>query len=233
MLKLSWQIERGKEAQTRTSQAPITVECSLPVSVTAASSEYRSASDPANQAYKKFLLADTPGHGKLRYHAINSIINPQNLKGILFVVDAADLAAGSTNKTENEALHQAAEYLYDVLLLLQKRATSTRSAKGPPNLPVLVIANKLDLFTALPAPLVRSALEAELTIIRDTKNRGLLDSGVSTNDPEEEKERLGGIGEGNFEFSQMNEMNVAIEVVGGSVLGGDMKPCWDWLGRFL
>ena len=176
---------------------------------------------------------DTPGHGKLRFHAINTITKPQNLKGIIFMVDAAVLSVGLANKIENEALHQAAEYLHDILLLLQKRATSSKSAKGPTNLPVLVIANKLDLFTALPAPLVRTALEAELTTIRHSKNRGLLDSGVGINDTEDEKDWLGGGGGGKFEFSQMNELDITVEVVGGSVLGADMKPCWDWLGKHL
>jgi len=109
---------------------------------------------------------------------------------------------------------------------------------GPKELPVLVAANKLDLFTALPAPLVKTALEAEITSVRSSRNKGLLDSGVGMNDAGagEEKEWLGDGGEGKFDFSQMEEVNVPVTVVGGNVLGGDgpdVKQWWDWIGGNL
>lgn len=230
-------LERGKHAETRTSQAPLSVDISLPVTTATGSSKYRSAHDPSNQIHKKFLLADTPGHGKLRHHAFESVIKPQNLKGIIFVVDAADLSSGNSG-VGNESLRQTAEYLHDLLLLLQKRATSTKTSKGPQELPVLVAANKLDLFTALPAPLVKLALESEITKVRSSRNKGLLDSGIGMNDSDisEEKEWLGDGGEGKFEFSQMEEANVSVSVAGGNVLGTDgpdVKQWWDWIGSNL
>ena len=210
---------------------------SLPVSTKAASSKYRSVNDPSNQVHKKFLLADTPGHGKLRHHAFNSVIKPQNLKGIIFMVDAADLSMG-TSGTGNEALRQAAEYLHDMLLLLQKRSTSSKTSRAPKELPVLIAANKLDLFTALPAPLVKIALEAEITNVRSSRRKGLLDSGIGMNDLDvgEEKEWLGDGGDGKFEFSQMDEVNVTVSVAGGNVLGPDgaeVKQWWDWIASNL
>lgn len=231
------QFERGQHAETRTSQAPLTVEVSIPVTTAIASSKYRSVNDPSNQAHKKFLLADTPGHGKLRHHAFDSVIKPQNLKGIIFLVDAADISTSSSG-AGNEALRQAAEYLHDLLLLLQKRSTSSKSTKGPKELPVLVAANKLDLFTALPAPLVKTALESEITNVRNSRGKGLLDSGIGMNDLDigEEKEWLGDGGEGKFEFSQMEEVNVSVSVAGGNVLGADgpdVKQWWDWIGSIL
>ena len=218
------------------SQVPLTVECSLPIATAAASSKYRSVNDPSNQVHKKFLLADTPGHGKLRQFAVDSIIKPQNLKGIIFVVDAADMSAGNTSGRENEPLRLAAEYLYDVLLLLQKRDTMSRSAKKP-RMRILVAVNKLDLFTALPAPLVKTALEAEITSVRESRNKGLLDSGVgmTISDMVEEKEWLGD-GERKFDFSQMEDANVSVTVAGGNVLGADgpdVKQWWDWIGGNL
>ncbi|KAL9137170.1 MAG: hypothetical protein Q9175_001627 [Cornicularia normoerica] len=227
--------ERGQHAETRTSQVPLSVEVSFPVSTKAASSKYRSVNDPSNQVHKKFLLADTPGHGKLRHHAFNSVIKPQNLKGIIFMVDAADISMGNSG-TGNEALRQAAEYLHDMLLLLQKRATSSRTSKAPKELPVLIAANKLDLFTALPAPLVKMALESEISNVRRSRTKGLLDSGIGMNDLDigEEKEWLGDGGDGKFEFSQMDGVKVAVSVTGGNVLGADgpdVEQWWNWIAR--
>lgn len=210
---------------------------SLPVSSTAASSKYRSANDPSNQVHKKFLLVDTPGHGKLRHHAFETVVKPQNLKGIIFMVDAADLSMVHSG-TGNESLRQTAEYLHDVLLLLQKRSTSSKTSKAPKELPVLIAANKLDLFTALPAPLVKTALESEISNVRSSRTKGLLDSGIGINDLDigEEKEWLGDGGDGKFEFSQMDDVNVAVSVAGGNVLGADgpdVKQWWNWIASNL
>ena len=210
---------------------PLSVEVSLPVDTKAASSKYRSINDPSNQTHKKFLLTDTPGHGKLRYYATEAVVKPQNLKGIIFMVDAADLSGGAGN----ESLRQTAEFLHDLLLLLQSRATKSKSSKAPMELPVLIAANKLDLFTALPATLVKSSLEAEITNIRTSRNKGLLDSGIDMNemDPGQENDWLGDGGEGKFEFSQMDEVNVAVTVLGGNVQGAEgpnVQNWWEWIG---
>lgn len=210
---------------------------SLPVSTKAASSKYRSVNDPTNQIHKKFLLADTPGHGKLRYHAFDSVIKPQNLKGIIFMIDAADISIGNSG-IGNDPLRQAAEYLHDMLLLLQKRFTTSKTSKAPKELPVLIAANKLDLFTALPAPLVKTALESEISNVRSSRTKGLLDSGIGMNDLDigEEKDWLGDGGDGKFEFSQMEEVNVAVSVAGGNVLGADgpdVNQWWDWIASVL
>ena len=152
------------------------------------------------------------------------------------MVDAADISTGNASDAENEPLRQAAEYLHDVLLLLQKRAMSSKSAKEP-RMNLLILANKLDLFTALPTPLVKTALEAEITNLRKSRNEGLLDSGVSMNDLDmgEEKEWLGD-DEGKFDFSQMAQANVSVTLAGGNVVGPDgpdMKQWWDWVGSNL
>ncbi|KAJ4303974.1 hypothetical protein N0V88_001576 [Collariella sp. IMI 366227] len=95
------------------------------------------------------------------------------IKALLFMVDAASLS-----DTDNGSLSAAAEYLYDVLIALQKRFHRRSGSRAPASLPVLVAANKMDLFTALPTPLVKSQLEAELGRIRKARAKGLLDSGV-------------------------------------------------------
>jgi signal recognition particle receptor subunit beta len=203
------------------------------VGTIAASSQYRSVNDPSNQLYKKFLLIDTPGHGKLRYHALENITNPQNLKGIIFLVDAAGLATG------NEELQSASEYLHDTLLLLQKRMADARISKAVGEMPVLIAANKMDLFTALPAALVKTTLEAEIGRIRVSKSKGLLDSGIGMGDAAESEGKddwIGAVGSEEFKFSQMDEFGISVEVIGGSVIGVDGpedKKWWSWIGERL
>lgn len=222
------QIERGKSAATHTSQSPISVECSLPVGTLAGTDKYRSVNDPTNQTHKKFLLVDTPGHGKLRNHALVNITKPQNLKGIIFLVDAAALSA------DDEGLRQTADYLHDVLLRLQNRMSAGKT-RGFKEVPVLIAANKLDLFTALPVPLVKRNLEAEITKVRASRSKGLLDSGVKS-DIEDKDDWLGEMGSTEFKFSQMDEFDVAIEVVGGNILGADeanLEKWWEWIADKL
>jgi signal recognition particle receptor subunit beta len=183
------------------------------------------------------VLVDTPGHGKLRHFASEQLSKTQNLKGIIFLVDAAALSPGDAGKTTT-GLTSTAEYLHDVLLALQKRYTSAKSSKGPKETPVLIAANKLDLFTALPPSLVKAALEKEITSVRNTRSKGLKDSGIAMGEDaiEEEREWLGDGGDGKFEFKQMEELNVFVDVIGGNVLGQDgpsVGKWWDWIAAQL
>ncbi|KAK0630896.1 hypothetical protein B0T17DRAFT_529581 [Bombardia bombarda] len=149
---------------------------------------------------------------------------------IVFVVDAAALADG-------DALPATAEYLYEVLLSLQRRHASAKGSKPPPPVPVLVAANKLDLFTALPATLVRSNLEAELGRIRKTRSKGLLDSGVGEDDVgaggEENDDWLGEYGSEKFTFRQMLEFDIEVDVLGGNVVGDGpgADKWWTWIAE--
>jgi len=222
--------ERGASTYTHTSQTPIAVECSLPVGTLSSSNKYRSVNDPTNQAHKKFLLIDTPGHGKLRHHALDNITNPQNLKGLIFLVDAATLSAG------DEGLRQTADYLHDVLLILQKRTSGNKAAKALKETPILIAANKMDLFTALPAALVKSTLEIEISKVRTSRSKGLLDSGIGMDDAEEKDDWLGEFGSTEFRFKQMEEFVIHVEVVGGNVMGGDgptVEKWWGWVSDRL
>ena len=233
------QLERGQAAETRLSQAPLTVEISLPLSTDTTSSNYRSANDPANQVHKRFLLSDTPGHGKLRHHAFDSILKRENTKGIIFMVDATNLTPSIGNTAdENNEIRETAEYLHEILLVLQKRATGARKMKAPKQIAFLIAANKLDLFTALPPTLVKSVLESEISKVRDSRATGLLGSGVGMNElaMEDEKDRLGDGSEAPFEFKQMEEVGISVQVLGGNVVGADgpnVAAWWAWIGRCL
>jgi len=230
-------LERGSAAQTHTSQAPLTVKATLPTSVRPSSAKYRSANDFESQAPKSVILRDTPGHGKLRHHALtalSSILSAKALpssRNILFVVDAADLSAASAG------LREAAEYLYDVLLAVQKAYESATTSKSR-EVNVLIAANKMDLFTALPTEVVKKSLERELSTLGETKAKGISAVGTKgeglgdAGDDEDEKDVLGGYGEGAFHFAQMQEFDCQVEVLGGNVVGGDgpgVNGWWEWI----
>ena len=203
-----------------------------------ASSKYRSVNDPSSQTQKQFLLVDTPGHGKLRINAFEKIVNPHELRGIIFIVDSANLTTSNYGNSKSDGLKEAAEFLHDILLQLQTRLITSKSSRAPKEMPILIAANKLDLFTALPALLVKNALEREITKVRSSRAKGLLASGVGMSDTDLDCETdwLGDGGEGPFEFSQMRAVNVFVTIEGGCVLGADtvdVKKWWDWIGSHL
>lgn len=216
-------LERGTEpARTHTSQATLTVELNASTD-SASRTSFRNHADSSG-THTKFLLVDTPGHAKLRSIAMASLDGATRLRALVFMVDAAALA-------ERETLAPTAAYLYDVLLHLQTKATAAK-AKAP--VPVLIAANKMDLFTALPATMVKSHLEKELSRIRASRSKGLLDSGVAVDDvgSQEHDAWLGEYGSEAFAFQQMREFNIDIDVVGASVTDqADVDKWWWWIAQ--
>lgn len=99
----------------------------------------------------------------------------------------------------------------------------------------------MDLFTALPANLVKHQLEKAITDVRTSQAKGLRDAGAALtggeDEVDEEKEWLGEGGEGAFEFSQMQEIGTNVAVVGANVSGqgqkGSVEGWWEWIGENL
>ncbi|KAK4464087.1 signal recognition particle receptor beta subunit-domain-containing protein [Cladorrhinum samala] len=229
--------DHPEPAPTHTSSSPSSTELSISPSHT-----YKTDLDSAAAtSTKKFLLIDTPGHPKLRSSAVlaqlrspeASIKVPHSgekapLRAVVFLLDASTLSS-------DDLLPQTASYLYDVLLSLQNRFHSRKGSRAPASVPVLIAANKMDLFTALPASLVKSSLEAELGRIRSARSKGLLDSGVGQDDITEDKDDgwLGGDGSEKFKFEQMMEFDVEVEIIGGNVIGDGpgVDKWWKWLGE--
>ncbi|KAI5801591.1 signal recognition particle receptor beta subunit-domain-containing protein [Peziza echinospora] len=214
--------EKGHVVETRTSQTTLALECDIPASLTA-SAQYRSANDPSlKKEHKKFLLVDTPGHAKLRDLAFSEITKPgSKVVGLIYTIDSAD------------DLSKAAEYLHDLLLLLQKLGGKIGGQKKTS---LLVACNKNDLFTALPAGRIKTQLEKEISKIRESRAKGLMDSGAAGADDigrEEESEWLGEGGEGEFRFEMMEEAGVTVSVKGGSVERGDCEYWRQWVGSCL
>ncbi|KAK8932725.1 hypothetical protein H634G_07044 [Metarhizium anisopliae BRIP 53293] len=218
-------LERGTNpADTHTTQRTQSVELNATTDAKTKGS-FRNHDDSSG-TYTKFLLVDTPGHGKLRNVAMAKLADADKLKAVVFMVDAAALG-------EQETLAPTAAYLYDVLLHLQRRAGD--KGKNKAAIPVLIAANKMDLFTALPANLVKSQLENELTRIRASKSKGLLDSGVGVDEigSEEQDSWLGEYGSEKFSFQQMGEFDIDVEVVPGSVTTkeADVDKWWWWMAQ--
>ncbi|GAB1730647.1 hypothetical protein NU195Hw_g8603t1 [Hortaea werneckii] len=224
----------GTTAPTHISQEPQTAVCQLPATVRSSEDRYRSENDTSERSHPKFLLLDTPGHGKLRHHAVSSVTSSKALRGILFLVDSAAVSSAA-------GLTETAEYLHDILLALQKRNAAGKTSKRPEQVPLLVAANKQDVFTSLPAGIVRSKLQEEITRVRQTKSKGLLDSGVGMDDDQmddEEANWLGAYGSKDFKFEQMEEHGVDVQIVGGNVKGdgkekGKVEDWWAWVGDNL
>lgn len=196
-------------------------------------SSWRDDLDARGAKAHRFLLVDTPGHGKLRHYAHGRLTGDgaasARLRAVVFAVDAAALS-------EPAALADAAAYLYEVLLALQRRMAATRTSKAPYAIPVLVAANKADLFTALPARLVRVSLERELGRIRRARSKGLLDSGVGQDElaagGDDGDDWLGEYGSAEFKFDQMREFDTEVDVISGNVMGDGpgVDAWWKWMG---
>ncbi|KAM3560319.1 hypothetical protein MY1884_002987 [Beauveria asiatica] len=218
--------ERGGStpAATHTSQSSQSVE--LHASTDAANKTTYRNHDESDGTYTKFLLVDTPGHGKLRNAALGKLRRADKLRAVVFVVDAAALG-------EHDVLAATAQYLHDALLVLQKKATTTvKDRRGA--VPVLVAANKMDLFTALPAAMVRANLEVEISRIRASRSKGLLDSGVGADElGAEEQDWLGEYGADKFSFAQMQEFGIDVDVLPGAVVAEepDADKWWWWVAQ--
>ena len=147
-------------------------------------------------------------------------------------MDAATLSAG------DESLRQTADYLHDILLILQKRTAGSKAMKALKEIPVLIAANKMDLFTALPAALVKSTLESEITKVRHSRSKGLLDSGIGMDEgaDDEKDDWLGEVGSKDFKFTQLEEFDITVEVIGGIVTGNEglaTDKWWRWIAERL
>ncbi|KAL4781930.1 signal recognition particle receptor beta subunit-domain-containing protein [Aspergillus varians] len=238
-----------KSQPTHTSQNSTLATVRLPVSVPIASNKYRSVNDPSlKEAHRnpiKYRVRDTPGHGKLRgSQGLSELLSmatskdtKSRLRGILFMIDTAAIS-------ETEALRDAASYLYDVLLILQKRALQRgkSSAKVAAEIPLLVAANKQDLFTALPPGSVREKLEAEIDRIRKSKSKSLMNASADATVAEGEDDILGSYDvKDAFNFKNFeDEIGVNVEVVGGAVkgdeggaVGAGVRRWEEWVGQCL
>lgn len=136
-----------------------------------------------------------------------------NTPGIIYMLDAATLS-------ENEALRDAATYLHDILMVLQQRVYQDGHfvSRKVGSIPVLVAANKQDLFTALPVEAVKAKLEEEIERYRQSKRRGLLDASENPTGDDGPDVLGGDGGEQKFSFEMLEkEIGLSVDVLGGAV----------------
>lgn len=237
-----------KSHSTHTSQTSTLVSVSLPPTVPTASNRFRSVNDPSLKEASKnpirYRIKDTPGHGKLRVSQGISELQKMSqskdakvkLRGVLFMVDTAALVDEAT-------LRDTAEYLHDVLLVLQQRSLGKgkSSTKRDAEIPVLIAGNKQDLFTALPPGSVREKLETEIDRIRKSKTKGLMDASADSGEGDEEDEVLGDDdAKGVFTFKLLEQVGIKVDVVGGAVkgdaeeeIGSGVRRWEEWIGMCL
>ncbi|KAK9473816.1 signal recognition particle receptor beta subunit-domain-containing protein [Dipodascopsis tothii] len=165
----------------------------------------------------RLVLHDTAGHPKLRqrlYDLVDVLQPAESLLGVVFVVDASAMA-------RPEAAHAAAQYLYDILALTERRRGGAS---------VLVAANKAELFTAVPAKRLRSLLEDEITKIARTKARAV--SGVERSalgaaaDDDDAPALWAGAPGAPFRFEVLESEVTALS---GSVETGKIEPWVRWM----
>ncbi|KAH0835115.1 hypothetical protein FOPE_04039 [Fonsecaea pedrosoi] len=222
---------QAEAALTRTSQVSSSVSLLLPPSVPLGSNKYRSDNDVSlkDKQSTPYAMIDTPGHGKLRSdQALSHIQNPA-LRGVIFVVDSSVLDTSDSSTSRDTAV-----YLYDTLLALQRRKTR---GKNKTAIPVLIAANKQDLFTALPTGAVKERLQAEIERVRVSRSKGLGTVGQDV-DTDAEEDILGGGGEDKFSFELMaEEYDIRIDVLGGAVRGEEagkgVRRWEEWIGGCL
>ncbi|KAK5057846.1 hypothetical protein LTR84_011847 [Exophiala bonariae] len=226
--------KESEPSPTRTSQVKTNVSLLLPGTIPLGSNKYRSQNDASlkDKHPTPYSIIDTPGHGKLRLeHALSQLNNPA-LRGVIFVVDSSVL-----DSSDSSASRDTAAYLHDTLLALQRRLSDKGSKKPKAALPVLIAANKQDLFTALPTGAVKDRLQSEIERVRVSRSKGLSAVGQDT-DEDEGDDVLGGGGEDKFTFKLLEEeYDTKIDVIGGAVKGeeaGKGVQRWlEWIGGCL
>src|SRR5271170_2449812 len=133
---------------------------------------------------KPITIIDCPGHPRL-VHLLRQSLATQSPRGVIFIVDSA---------TVKNDLNAVANMVYSTLLALPKPVY------------VLFVANKSDLFTALPVGKVRELLEREISSLKKTRDDGM--------DEDEERNVLGA---DDFKFDELEDEKVYVEWTRGSI----------------
>ena len=148
---------------------------------------------------KQVTIIDCPGHPRLA-HLLKQSLTSHKPKGIILLLDAA---------TIKKDLNPVANMVYSTLLQLPRPSH------------VLVVANKSDLFTALPVNKVRELLESEITSVKKTRDDSNLDE-------DEERMTLGGV---EFNFDELESEGIMVEWARASVETGQTAGILEWISK--
>jgi signal recognition particle receptor subunit beta len=108
----------------------------------------------------------------------------------------------------NKDLNSVANMVYSTLLAL------------PRPIHLLIVANKSDLFTALPVNKVRELLESEISSLKKTRDEGM--------EEDEERMTLGGT---EFKFDELENEGVVIEWTRGSIEARQVAGVLEWISK--
>jgi len=146
---------------------------------------------------KPITIIDCPGHPRL-VHLLRQSLATQSPRGVIFMIDSASVKSD---------LNAVANMVYSTLLTLPKPVH------------VLFVANKSDLFTALPVGKVRELLEREISSLKKTRDDVM-------SDEDEERVTLGG---DDFKFEELEDERVHVEWTRGSTESRELAGILEWI----
>jgi signal recognition particle receptor subunit beta len=147
---------------------------------------------------KQVIIIDCPGHPRLA-HLLRHSLSTQSPRGVILVIDSTSI---------NKDLNSVANKVYSTLLAL------------PRPIHVLIVANKCDLFTALPVNKVRELLESEISSLKKTRDDSL--------DEDEERTSLGNVV---FNFDELEDEGVVVEWASGSIESRQIAGILEWISK--
>lgn len=156
----------------------------------------------------RITIVDLPGHAKLGHILNETLNNYSNIKGILFVIDAA---AG------NNGVRIAAERLFTLLLRTEQRMGG---------IDLMIACNKADVFNMIPAVRMKKLLEEEIQNIRETKAKGLGTVGASGSLDDDNEDDGSWLGGDRFDFVNLDS---EVSISDGSVLTNNVEHWKRWV----
>lgn len=156
----------------------------------------------------RVTLVDLPGHKKLSHHLNDALNKFSNVRGIIFVLDAAG---------GPEGMRTAAEALFKLLLRTEQRNGG---------IDLMIACNKADVFNVVPAARVKVALEEEIQAIRATRAKGLGEvakAGSLDDDNDDDGSWLGG---NPFKFVNLD---AEVSIADGSVATNNVESWKRWI----
>jgi signal recognition particle receptor subunit beta len=150
---------------------------------------------------KQITIIDCPGHPRLA-HLFRQSLTMYKPMGTIILIDSA---------TINKELNSVANMVYSTLLALPRPAN------------VLIVANKSDLFTALPVSKVRELLESEISGLKKTRD----DSGM------EDDGEIATLGGDIFKFSELESEEIAVEWTRGSIESRQVAGILEWISKCI
>ncbi|BFZ55451.1 hypothetical protein PYCC9005_002492 [Savitreella phatthalungensis] len=133
---------------------------------------------------QKLRLIDVPGHAKVHDVALSAVLSGGQTRGVRAVLWVCDAAAASKD------VSGSARDLVRAISVAQSAGNSPIS-RGGPGVPLVVLGNKADYFTALDGEALHDALTDEIKILRMSRRKGVRVEGITASSSAAQTESLG------------------------------------------